>query len=154
MPSVFDELKEAAATWILKIKEKHKIPQCAMEAIIQDVTVLFQTHLSRLFDTIKMKLKGLNVEDKVLSFLSPFQTVLSHNFDAIEKQLESLNVEETVVSLLSPFFDCDGDYGQPFRELETEHMQHKFFKRKFSMIVSTVDAFAICLCNVQISGHP
>lgn len=106
-PSVFDDLKRSAAIWILKIKENHKLPQCAIKSIIEDVTILFQTYLSHLFDAVKLKLKSMAV------------------------------VEEVILSL-SLFFDPDGYYGKPFKGLETEYLQHTFFKKNFSMIVSSL----------------
>lgn len=95
----------AAATWILKIKEKHKIPQCAIKTIIEDVTILFQTYLS-------------------------------HLFDAVKHQLENVAVDKEAILSVSPIFDPDGDYGRPFKGLETEFLQLKFFRKNLAMIVS------------------
>ena len=102
-----DDMKEAAASWILKTKEKHRIPQSAINTIIQDVTVFFQMHLSRIYHTIKQQLKSADVDENISS--------------------------------LSPIFDPNGHHGRPFKGLETEYLQLKFFKRKFSMIVSATE---------------
>ncbi len=40
-----DELKDAAARWVLKTSECHKIPQSTMDDIISDVQSLFSTGL-------------------------------------------------------------------------------------------------------------
>ena len=104
----------SAATWILKTKEKYKIPQCAINAIIEDVTVLFQSYLCCIFD-------------------------------AVNKQLQSFNDCDAIVTSLSPLFDPDGVYGRPFKGLETEHLQLKFFKNFFAMIVGHKLCQNICL---------
>lgn len=98
------DLKEAAAAWILKTKERHKISQTAINSIIEDVTNFFQVYLSHIHDAIRQRLKG--------------------------------DVDDDILSSLSPIFDPDGGYGKPFKGLETEYLQLKFFRRKFSMIVS------------------
>lgn len=101
--ATLEDITKAAAAWILKTKERHKIPQCAIKTIIEDVTSLFQTCIFRIFDAVKQQLSNLDIED--------------------------------VISLLSPLFDPNGDYGNPFKGLETDHMQLKYFKRNFGLIV-------------------
>ena len=102
----FGDLKMAAATLILKIKEKHKISQYAIKGIIEDVIVLFQTCLLHLFKTVK-------------------------------EHLEYKGIDEETISCISPLFDGDGDYGKPFKGLETEYLQLKFFKTNFALVVSS-----------------
>ena len=104
MVSNSDALKRAAAKWILKIKEKHKISQVAMESIIEHVTDLFQIYLSDLHNVTKAQLRNSQVSDEI---------ILS----------------------LDPVFDVDGQYGRPFKGLESEYRQLKYFKEKFAMVV-------------------
>lgn len=55
-PPSLSDLTMSAATWILKIKEQYKIPQSAINSIIEDVTVLFQTYLFCIFGAVKQQL--------------------------------------------------------------------------------------------------
>ena len=48
-----------------------------------------------------------------------------------------------IVASISGILDPDGDKGRPFKGLETEHQQQKYFREKFSMIVS----FILMLCH-------
>lgn len=70
---VLDDIKRAAAIWILKVKEKHRISQMAMQEIIQDVTELFQTCLLDLCSTLKSDLRAKNVDEEIV-------TSIEHHF--------------------------------------------------------------------------
>ena len=48
-----------------------------------------------------------------------------------------------IVASISGILDPDGENGRPFKGLETEHQQQKYFREKFSMIVS----FILMLCR-------
>lgn len=98
------DLQRAAAMWMLKVKEKNKLSQMALQGIIEDVTNLIQTYL-----------RDLNL--------------------SIKNHLKEGGVSEEVISSLDPFFSPGGKYGEPFRGLETEHRQLKYFKNCFSMVV-------------------
>ncbi len=40
--SAAEDLKRAAATWILKVREKHMIPQSTIETILKDIDSLYE----------------------------------------------------------------------------------------------------------------
>lgn len=61
------DLQKAAATWILKVKEKNKLSQMTMQGIIEDVTSLFQTYLQHLYHSAKLYLEGNFVADDVIA---------------------------------------------------------------------------------------
>ena len=62
-------IRKAAATMILKIREKHRIPLSVMDTIIVDVQSLLDVAMSDLSDQICNKLGYLR---KLLGGLSPF----------------------------------------------------------------------------------
>lgn len=97
-------LKRASATWLLKIKEKHKLSQVALQGMIEHVTDLFQAYLCDLHNNVK-------------------------------QHLENSGVDESSITSLDPLFDSDGYYGRPFKGLETEYRQLKYFKENFHMVV-------------------
>lgn len=101
------DLQAEAASFILKSKEKHKIPQNVIDGIIADVTTFFSLHLSFLHSAFKQQLKDNDIDD-------------------------------TVIEAICSTFDYDNVHRRPFKGLETEYLQHKFFKQKFSMIVSSL----------------
>ena len=51
------ELVQAAAMFILKIKENHKIPQSVINTMVESITSLFQLHLSHIDDVVTQHLK-------------------------------------------------------------------------------------------------
>ena len=59
-----DTVRDAAATFILKTKEKHKIPQSVICNIIEDVTTLFQLCLSNITNLVKQHFDENNVDEK------------------------------------------------------------------------------------------
>ncbi len=65
------DLTRSAATWILKVKEKYKLPQVAMQGIIQDVTRLFQVYLGDLHSTVVQELTTSQVDADTISTISP-----------------------------------------------------------------------------------
>ena len=40
--SAAEDIKRAAATWILKVREKHMIPQSTIETILKDIDTLYE----------------------------------------------------------------------------------------------------------------
>ena len=47
-------------------------------------------------------------------------------------------MDDDIVSSISGILDPDGENGRPFKGLETEYQQQKYFREKFSMIVSFI----------------
>lgn len=70
------DLQKAAATWILKVKEKNKLSQMTMQGIIEDVTSLFQTYLRHLYHSVKLYLEENFVADDVIA---PLEEMFSSN---------------------------------------------------------------------------
>lgn len=58
-----DTLKDAAARFILKTKETHRLTQTAMNSIIQDVTIFSQVMLGELHYATSEKLKAAGTTD-------------------------------------------------------------------------------------------
>lgn len=52
-------LQKAAATWILKTREKHRVPLSVMDAIILDIEGLSQSSLAFLKERVSIRLKQL-----------------------------------------------------------------------------------------------
>ena len=57
------QLQRAAATWILKTRECHRIPVSVMDAIISDVQSLFQLALGEMQSRIRSQLEGAGVPE-------------------------------------------------------------------------------------------
>ena len=64
------DIRKAAATWILKIKEKHKLSQFAINQILEDVTDLFQISLSTSLRKISSELESAGIHQDVVSAVS------------------------------------------------------------------------------------
>lgn len=86
----FEELKSAAALWILKIKETCKLTQSAMDEIIQGATDFNNYILSKLHGVVKNALDELHINmndvpqlakafDTDSPFLRPFQGIETHH---------------------------------------------------------------------------
>lgn len=105
-----DRRRRAAATWILKVQEQHKIPQSTMEEILKDVSGFVQDLL-------------IDLHQKVNS------------------TLQSACVDPSQVPGLAELFHPESEFAKPFSNLETQHMQLKFYRQNFNLIVSFV---AIC----------
>ena len=120
-PSLTD-LKRSSAAWILKIKEKHKLPQVAVQGIITQVTSLFQVYLSSIHRET-------------------------------QHHLQTLGFDQGICATLNQIFDSDGSYGRPFRGLETEYRQRKYYKDNFHMVVSTVFSVTSNTLYVQVAVH-
>ena len=58
-------MKNAAAKWILKTREGHRIPQSVMESIVSGASSLFQLALSGLQQTLETRLLNGHVSTDV-----------------------------------------------------------------------------------------
>lgn len=85
-------LKRFAAMFLLKIKEKHKLTQIALQGIIEGVTMLFQGHLNVICDKVCRK----------LVMLAKFLTLknISIHFLALRRKTNSLVITEVISVLL------------------------------------------------------
>ena len=50
--STAEDIKRAAATWILKVREKHMIPQSTIEMILKDIDTLYEVSLHYIINYI------------------------------------------------------------------------------------------------------
>lgn len=102
-----EDLERIAASWILKIKERHKLPTSVMLGIIEDVTELFQVLLENLRITVVQDLRKLGIPDQAIN-------KISSNFCG----KSTLN------------------FSRPFQGLDTAFLQSKYFRKHFFMVVS------------------
>ena len=81
-------MRKAAALWILKTREVHKIPLSVMDNIISDVQGLFQSALSHLHQHTRDILPQENYEalDSAFSEHSPFVNI----FEGLRTQRQQL----------------------------------------------------------------
>lgn len=54
-------MKDAAAKWILKIREGHRIPQSVMESVVSGASSLFQLAISGFKQTLQSRLQDAQV---------------------------------------------------------------------------------------------
>ena len=87
------QLQRAAATWILKTRECHRIPLSVMDAVISDLQSLFQLALGEIRNRIELSLRDVAVPEQVvdhirgeLSEQSPYANV----FQGLETQHQQL----------------------------------------------------------------
>ena len=66
-----DPLQEAAARFILKTKELHRLPQSVMNSIIQDVIIFAGVMLGELHYATIEKLEAAGVDPHIISGLDP-----------------------------------------------------------------------------------
>ena len=66
-----DLLQEAAARFILKTKETHRLTQTVMNSIIEDVTTFSQVMLGELHYAITEKLTVARVDPEIVRSLTP-----------------------------------------------------------------------------------
>lgn len=82
-----ENLKEAAAKWILKNREGHRIPNSVMESIVSGAKFLYETALSEVQQQVVDKLKEANVTpDTITSVSSVFdgETQYTNVFKGLE----------------------------------------------------------------------
>ena len=66
-----DPLQEAAARFILKTKETHRLTQTVMNSVIHDVTIFSQVMLGELHYATTKKLEEAGVDQQIISSLAP-----------------------------------------------------------------------------------
>lgn len=69
---------------------------------------------------------------------SLFQKYLLDLHLRVKVQLRAKNVSDEAITCLDPLFSPVGKYGQPFKGLDTEYFQLKYFRKHFSMAVRTL----------------
>ena len=81
-----DTLKYSAALLLLRLKEKQKLTQVALQGVIEGVTDLFQRHLSILHAQVKQKLLEAEVQASDIPGLNELfnEDVAGHPFLGLE----------------------------------------------------------------------
>ena len=101
-PSSDDVLQRAAAMWILKTKEKHRIPQSSMEAIIRDVQGFLQLVLGEIHSALSSSLSEAALDASSLSSMaSIFQpdSIFGNNLIDSKHNIYSSNTTRITLAL-------------------------------------------------------
>ena len=64
------------------------------------------------------------------------QTILTCLYGAVCDLLSEVNMDDEVSGGLESMFAGDGPYGRLFSGLETNHLQMKYYKEHFQLVVS------------------
>ena len=78
-----------------------------------------------------------------------FQISSSNTFLIIASLLKGAGVHEDIISSVSKLFDHDSEHVRPFKGLETQYLQHKYFKKKFGLVVSIYYKYRIMYQGVR-----
>ena len=85
----YSALQKAAAKWILKTRELHRIPLSVIDAAIQDVEDLFQTSFALVKENLIKKMKQLALSESVVTTVArELHAATSHMriFDGLRSQ--------------------------------------------------------------------
>lgn len=66
------------------------------------------------------------------------QLILTRVGKAVTTALKENGINPTSCPQLLQIFDINGEYGRPFRGLETSHLQMKYFKEKLGYVVKII----------------
>ena len=89
------QLQKAAATWILKTREVHRIPLSVMDSIIQDVQSLYAIALSSLSGQVTACLESADVPRDVLDSVTTIFSNPSQVFEGLQTQQQQLSYFRT-----------------------------------------------------------
>ena len=100
-------LKRTAAMWILKVKERHKLPTSVMEGLIEDISSLFQVHIGELHSSVLKHLHGAGVTEEFTSGLSSIFNCHAKPFSGLETNYaqqkylkETFNIVVSIIWIL------------------------------------------------------
>lgn len=98
-------MKDAAAKWILKIREGHRIPQSVMESIVSGASSLFQLALNGLKQTLQSKLQDAQVSASTSSLV---MECLDHEdqYTRVFRGLETTYRQNSYIRSHFPFVVC------------------------------------------------
>jgi len=114
------DAERSAALFILKAKEDRMLTQSALNGIIQDVTG----------NNINMMLKKMLLKNSLyIGFMQQQNEKILTNIKKIMSQ-----TEEDFCPKLNQYIDAVSE-SRPFDRLETEHLQKKYFKENFQLLV-------------------
>ena len=84
-------IQKAAATMILKIRQKHRIPLSVMDTIIVDVQSLLDVAISDLSDQVQMYLQQAGVYQEVIRGTESIFGQFPRVFDSLHTQQQQLS---------------------------------------------------------------
>ncbi len=64
------------------------------------------------------------------------QDLLTDLYDEVKFALKQSNVDDIIIAGLSTLFGNDSPFANPFRGLETKHLQLKFYEDEMNLVVS------------------
>ena len=113
-----DTLKYSAALLLLRLKEKQKLTQVALQGVIEGVTDLFQRHLSILHAQVKQKLLEAEVQASDIPGLNELfdEDVAGHPFLGLETQYQQMTYFKSHLNLL-----VSNKCGHEFLHVMNEH---------------------------------
>ena len=95
-------MKNAAAKWILKMREGHRIPQSVMESIVSGASSLFQLALSGLQQTLQSRLLDAQVSTDTSSLVTDCLNC-EHQYTRIFQGLETSYKQNSYIRTHFPF---------------------------------------------------
>ena len=95
-------MKNAAAKWILKMREGHRIPQSVMESIVSGASSLFQLALSGLQQTLQSRLLDTQVSADTSSLVMDCLNC-EHQYTRIFQGLETSYKQNSYICTHFPF---------------------------------------------------
>lgn len=102
-PSISEgAIKHAAAKWILKTRECHRIPQSVMESIVSGTQGVVQTALNGLQQTLQARLQQAHASPDVISLVTDCLSRESQ-YTHIFKGLETTHKQNSYIQKHFPF---------------------------------------------------
>ena len=98
-------MKDAAAKWILKIRESHRIPQSVMESIVSGASSLFQLALNGLKQTLQSKLQDAQVSASTSSLVMECLDY-EDQYTRVFRGLETTYRQNSYICSRFPFVVC------------------------------------------------
>ena len=124
-----DTFKYSAAL-LLRLKEKQKLTQVALQGVIEGVTDLFQRHLSILHAQVKQKLLEAEVQASDIPGLNELfdEDVAGHPFLGLETQYQQMTYFKSHLNLL-----VSNKCGHKFLHVMNKHDVVLFYVKHFFM---------------------
>ena len=97
-----DQLKLAAARWILKHREGHRIPQSVMESLISGAGSLFKTACTAVHDLVMLKMEEGKASSDLMSSVSGVFSERSQ-YTEVFKGLETTYLQNKFIEANLPF---------------------------------------------------
>ena len=99
-------IKSAAAKWILKMREGHRIPQSVMESIVSGASSLCNLALSGLRQTLESRLEDAKVSADTSSLVMDCLNC-ENQYTRIFQGLETTHRQNSYIRKHFPFVVCD-----------------------------------------------